>query len=228
MASRAFDWSNGAQARRIAAADARFTAIDCAYGVLYVLAAFYLELPHAIDAFHQIATPFIVLSLVLFYMTDRICAPENDAATAMFYANLPRRRPLVFWTHVAWLAVFILAMEAVICAAVALRFTAARPDQPFVVGPCMLALPFFCASVCLWYCYVTLSRYIKVPLVIALVFLAAFVGGWGSRVSFVQAKGVPGTFMQHASPVLVLVVVAALLVLHAHRCWTKRQVGEVA
>lgn len=228
MQTRTFDWSDAAQVRRIAVVDMRVTAIDWIYSIGYVLTAVFLINPRTQDGIHHVVMPFVFLSFIALYMVIRICGPECDRATAMFYANLPRRKRRVFWTHMAGLALFLLAMEAVVCFSVALRGAAARPDETFLLTPCMLTLPFYAAAVCVWTCVVPLSWFSRAPTAIALVFLAAFLGGQESRLGIARAKGTPVPAMQTATCVLILLLVTVLLVLHAYRQWTTRQVGEVA
>jgi hypothetical protein len=86
-------WTPAAQVRRIVTTNARLTGIDLLYSLFYVLAGFFILSPRAQYSSHIVAVPFVVLAVVLSYLTGRICGPEGQGQTAMFYANLPAGVP---------------------------------------------------------------------------------------------------------------------------------------
>ena len=220
-------WSVLGQARRVVRHDTRVTGIDLLYSVAYVLVAFFVISPSSSRAVYVAVAPFIALSLVLAYMVQRICGPEGDETTAMFYANLPRGRLLAFWTHMSWFAVFALTMELVILGAVALRLNAGRPDQPFVVAPYMFVLPFFTITVVMWFAFGGFRWYVQVPAAIAVLVSAVALVAWDIELRDGAQERFTVTAMQDIGPALGLASAAGLVLWHAYIRWAKAQVGEL-
>jgi hypothetical protein len=228
MSAQTFDWSIGAQARRVCATDTRVTGIDMIYSLFYVLAMFFLAAPHPQRAVYVAVAPFIALLFILFYLVGRVCFPDCEKKTATFYANLPRHRSVTFWTHALWLGVFALALEMVIAVAVEMRLNAARPDQPFVLAPYMFVLPFFGIAFLMWLGYGGVKRVASVPVSIATALSLMALIIWDIELRDGKNERFTVTAMQDFGPAFGLALLAGLLLWHGHLRWKKTQLGEVA
>lgn len=225
MAAGTFDWTMAAQARRVAAVDTRSIGIDALYGLVYVLGGFYAspQIPNA--SVWVVLGPFLALSVVLIYMTFRLCQMEREEKTAMFYANLPRGRSLSYWMHAAWLGGFALIMEAVIVLGVWMRLGFARPDQTLFVAPSLFLLPFFSFACFIWLIYGGYRKFIEIAGVIAaLVVWGIIIWGVYLRIEESGSK----IFPRDLGAALALALLSGLLLWHGSRRWRKTQIGEVS
>lgn len=224
MRESAGEWSTKAQAIRVARSDTALTGIDAVYALGYVLAAFYVMPPSAASVVHVVAAPFLALALIVGYLMARICGPERDDTTAMFYANLPRDRGLTYWVHAAGLSVFVLAMEIVILTGTWMRLNAVRADQVFVITPTLVVLPFLMIGFLFWVAYdefnwftaLGASFLVLVPVagMIVIEILSAGRGADKPIFSYVLATG--------------FALLAGALLWYGHWCWKRRQIGELS
>ncbi len=223
-------WTPSAQVRRIVTTNARLTGIDLLYGLFYVLAGFFIFPIIARYSIHIVASPFVVLAVVLSYLTGRICGPEGQGQTAMFYANLPRQRSLTYWTHAALLCAFAFVLELVIGMGMACHLNAAQPGQTFVTTPFLVLLPYLAIAFWMWatYCLQSFPGFLK-TLVIFLVALTAIgITAWDVNLCYKSREPIAWLYLQNWP----LAILSGLLILLFHgfgyRSWVRKQVGEIA
>lgn len=228
METRTFDWSPGAQVRRVARMDARIMGIDALYAAGYVLAGFYLSAPPSVLNVHVVAAPFVVLAAVLFYLANRLCAPEVDGKTAMFHANLPRSRMLAYWTHAAFLGMLALLLEGLILAGAALGLHAARPDQVLMATPVLLVLPFSGIGLLLWLSYGQFPSRVSIPILAVMVFALGMLIAWDMQVHGQLRGGIPAAEMRNFAAASGLALLTAFLLWHGGYRWKRHQIGELS
>jgi hypothetical protein len=173
-AAKTWSWTAGAQARRVAAMDARTLGVDLAYGFAYVLAGFFGPGMEPSRSVGLVVGPFFMLALVLLYFAVRLCGPEGEDKTAMYYANLPRRRATTYWVHAAFLVSYALAMEAVILIGVEIH-TALRPGQTLTVAPYSFVLPYFAIAFFMWGAHRKRTVFIEASALIAATVAVAWI-----------------------------------------------------
>ncbi len=212
-------WTMAAQARRVLAADLRVIGVDAAYGLSYVLAGFFLS-PKARSGEAIIGAPVYALSFVIFYLAIRICNSERDDKTAVFFANLPRRRMITYWMHSATLGMFVVVMEIVISIGLVLRLKTLNLGS---VGPtelAYLALPWLVGAFAVWamfgmgtwFARARLSSLINLFLTLSISLVLIV---WAQRVSIpFQA--------------LVMLLITCYMLWDGARRWQKLQIGELS
>jgi hypothetical protein len=149
------------------------------------LAGFYVYSFKSNDPSHLTKAPFVMLCFVMSYLTFRVCGPASDPKTAMFYANLPRRRVAAYWTSVATLLAYALAMDAVIGLGIWLRLGVEPSVRHQFVSPLLFVLPCLTISILAWGVYGSLSQWLAwmtgiVILGGIVIFIWIFVGPGGS------------------------------------------------
>jgi hypothetical protein len=117
----------------------------------------------------------------------------------MFYANLPRRRSLTWWTHTVWLCAFAFVLELVIGLGMACRFNATQPGQTFVTTPFLILLPYFAIAFWMWAacCLQSFPGFLK-TLVIFLVALTAIgITAWDVNLCYKSREPITWLYLQN-------------------------------
>jgi hypothetical protein len=223
-------WTPAAQVRRIVTTNARLTGIDLLYCVFYVLAGFFIFSPKAHSSIHIVAAPFVILAAVLSYLTGRICGPEGQGQTAMFYANLPRQRSLTWWTHAAWLCAFAFVLELVIGLGMTFRLNAALPDQAFATTPFLILLPYFAIAFWMWNacCFQSVPGFLQSLVACLVAFTAIGIAIWD--INLCHDAREPLMWLNLQNWPLAIFDGVPLLLFHwtGYRSWVRKQVGEIA
>jgi hypothetical protein len=218
MTTREWSWEIGEEARRIVRADTRTIGIDVVYGVFYVLAGFLFV--HKPDYSGYLIMPFFMLSVVLIYLSMRLCSPEYTGGTAMFYANLPRRRAATYWMHAAWLGLFATAMEAIILVGFFLQIVFS-PDKPHLIDPVMVVLPYLVACYMLWAIYKPRQWFIDSPA--AIIFPTLCIVLFIADVVSTDASGFGWRILIAA----ILIIPTVVLLINGSNNWKKTETGLI-
>lgn len=229
MSAREWDWTTRAQVRRMLAVDARLAGIDLVFGLAYVLAGCFQVGP-AWGAF-DVVLPFGALFFVLLYLAMRLCLPDREDKTVMFYANLPRPRALTYWAHAAGLALYALAMEAVALLVILLRLQLEpSAGAAWPVAPYLLVLPFFGIGFWLWGVHAPrhLRLFAEIPVVLAVFAGLIVLVYWDCSVrDGLFGHSVP-TAAENVLPAIGLAALAAFFLWWGKRGWMRIQVGELS